>query len=237
MKGENVLIFGGSSGIGEETARQALAAGAEVTIVGRSPGHLEKALARLPGAKGALADARDAGSVAGIFERRVPFGPVVMCVSGGKGAGPFRDLDVEVVRAAFEEKTFAQWTVAQAAARAMKAGSLTFVTAASARSTIRGTAGLAAVNGALEAAVPVLALELAPLRVNAVSPGIIDTPWWEGMPRPQKDAFFQQASETLPAGRIGKPEEIARAIIFLMTTGFVTGSTFVVDGGGHLVMH
>jgi NAD(P)-dependent dehydrogenase (short-subunit alcohol dehydrogenase family) len=82
-----------------------------------------------------------------------------------------------------------------------------------------------------------LALELAPLRVNAVSPGIIDTPWWEGMPRPQKDAFFQQARETLPAGRIGKPEEIARAIIFLMTTAFVTGSTLVVDGGGHLVMH
>lgn len=237
MKGESVLIFGGSSGIGEATARQALAAGAEVTIVGRSPASLEQALARLPGAKGTRADARDAKAVAGIFEQRGPFGHVVICVSGGKGAGPFHDLEVEAVRAAFEEKTFAQWTVAQAAARAMKAGSLTLVTAASARSTIRGTAGLAAVNGALEAIVPILALELAPLRVNAVSPGIIDTPWWEEMPRQQKDAIFQQAGETLPSGRIGKPEEIARAIVFLMTTGFVTGSTLVVDGGGHLVMH
>jgi len=237
MNNKRVAIFGGTSGIGEATARLASSQGAKVVIVGRNPERLEAALSRLPDASGKTADGTDPEAVARVFEGAPPFDHVVVCVSGGKGAGAFRELDLQAVRDAFAAKTLAQLTVIQVAARSMKSGSITLVTAASACSTIRGTAGLAAVNGALEAVVPILALELAPIRVNAVSPGIVDTPWWDGMPREQKDGFFGQASAALPVGRVGNPDEIGRAIVFLMTSGFTTGSTLVVDGGGRLAMH
>jgi NAD(P)-dependent dehydrogenase (short-subunit alcohol dehydrogenase family) len=161
---------------------------------------------------------------------------VVLCVSGSKGAGLFRDLNLKDLREAFEAKTLAQLTIAQVAARHVrKGGSITFVTAASPRSVIRGTAGLAAVNGALEALIPILALELAPIRVNAVSPGIIDTSWWDAMPKSAKDGFFSKAAETLPVGRVGSAEEVASVIALVTQTGFMTGSVYEVDGGSHLV--
>jgi NAD(P)-dependent dehydrogenase (short-subunit alcohol dehydrogenase family) len=235
---ERVIVFGGCSGIGEATARLAREEGSHVVVVGRNRDKLDAAVARIGRVQGVVADATDRAAVERAFSESGPVDHVVICVSGGKGAGLFTDVDLADVRQAFEAKTFAQLNVAQIAARRItRGGSITFVTAASARSVIRGTAGLAAVNGAIEAAVPVLALELAPTRVNAVSPGIVDTPWWEGMPASAKEAFFRTASATLPVGRVAKPEEIARALLFIMRSGFVTGSVYEIDGGGHLAMH
>jgi NAD(P)-dependent dehydrogenase (short-subunit alcohol dehydrogenase family) len=97
-----------------------------------------------------------------------------------------------------------------------------------------GTAGLAAINGAIEAAVPTLAKELAPTRINAVSPGVIDTPWWDAMPEEAKATIFRQAAERLPVRRVGRPEDVAQAIVFLVHDSFVTGTIIEVDGGGHL---
>ena len=114
-------------------------------------------------------------------------------------------------------------------------GSITFVTAASARSVISGTAGLAAVNGALEAVIPILAHELAPIRVNGVSPGIIETPWWDGMPATAKESFFAAAKKTLPVGRVGQPQEVGSLVAVLVQSGFVTGSIYEIDGGSHLI--
>jgi NAD(P)-dependent dehydrogenase (short-subunit alcohol dehydrogenase family) len=238
MNQEVVVVFGGSSGIGEATARLARADGARVAIVGRDRSKLDAAAARIGGVTGLVADAKDRQAVDRALADAGQVDHVVICVSGGKGAGPFVDLDLAGLQEAFEAKTLAQLTVAQAAARCMRrGGSITFVTAASCRSVIRGTAGLAAVNGAIEAAVPILALELSPTRVNAISPGIVDTPWWEGMPASAKEGFFQAASAALPVGRVAKPDEIARAILFVMRSGFVTGSIYEIDGGGHLAMH
>lgn len=238
MQQDTVMVFGGCSGIGEATARLAREEGFRVFVVGRSRDKLDAAVARIGGVQGIVADASDRVAVERAFSEAGRVDHVVICVSGGKGAGLFAEVDLADIRQAFEAKALAQLTVAQSAARRVTAGgSITFVTAASARSVIRGTAGLAAVNGAIEAAVPVLALELAPTRVNAVSPGIVDTPWWEGMPASTKEAFFRTASAALPVGRVGKPEEIARALLFILKTGFVTGSVYEVDGGGHLAMH
>jgi NAD(P)-dependent dehydrogenase (short-subunit alcohol dehydrogenase family) len=237
MEKQRIIVFGGSSGVGEATAGAAQRAGAQVVIVGRDRKRLSEAAGRLPGVEAIAADASDRDSIIGVFAKTGEVDHVAICVTGGKGAGPFRDLDLGELRQAFEAKTLAQLTVAQVSASHLRSGgSITFVTAASARSVLRGTAGVAAVNGAIEAAVPILALELAPLRVNAVSPGIIDTPWWAGMPASAKEAFFRAAEATLPVRRVGKPEEVARAILFLMQSGFVTGSIYEIDGGGHLGM-
>ena|GEM_PF-1821373 len=97
-----------------------------------------------------------------------------------------------------------------------------------------GTAGLAAINGALDAIVPPLAVELAPLRINAVSPGVIDTPWWDRIPEDQRRTLFEGIVSTTPAGRVGRPEDVAAAIVSLATNGFITGVVLDVQGGATL---
>ncbi len=113
---------------------------------------------------------------------------------------------------------------------------MTLVSAASAGAAIPGTAGLAAINGALEATVPVLAVELAPIRVNAVSPGMVDTPWWNALPPETKARYFERARRTLPVRRVAAPEDLAEVIVLAATNRFMTGSVLTCDGGGRWVM-
>jgi NAD(P)-dependent dehydrogenase (short-subunit alcohol dehydrogenase family) len=237
MERTRAVVFGGSSGIGEATAAALVRAGARVVIVARDAGKLAAAAARLgDGVETLSVDARDGGALARGFAQLGPIDQLVICVSGGKGAGPFASLALADLRAAFDEKVLAQLAVAQAALPQLRAGgSITFVTAASASSVIRGAAGLAAVNGALEAMIPSLAHELAPIRVNAVSPGIVDTPWWDGMDAAVKQGFFAAAEKTLPVRRVGAPAEVAALIALVAQTGFITGSVYQIDGGSHLI--
>lgn len=236
METRKAVVFGGSSGIGEAAAAAILRAGDQVAIVGRDSDKLEAAKQRLGKVELARADASDSAQVARVFSALGQVDDVVICVSGAKGAGPFRELELADVRQGFEAKTMAQLTVAQVACRHVRAGgSITFIGAASTHSVIRGSAGLAAINAAIEAVVPILALELAPIRVNAVSPGIIDTPWWEGLPKAAKDGFFAQAEKVLPAARVGRAQEVGELIALIARNGFITGSVYTIDGGGHLV--
>ncbi len=146
---------------------------------------MAQTVAALPAVRGEQVDATDRGQLDALFDRLGEIDHLVVCVSGGAGAGPFAALDLMVLRRAFAAKTFAQLEAVQAAlSHLTRAGSVTLVTAASAQAAFPGTAGLAAVNGALEAAVRPLAAELAPLRVNAVSPGVVDTPGGTPGPTP-----------------------------------------------------
>jgi NAD(P)-dependent dehydrogenase (short-subunit alcohol dehydrogenase family) len=236
MQDETLIVFGGSSGIGEATAKEFGSAGVRVIIVARDVDRLASASARIGGSvESASVDATDRAAVVRFFESVEPFEHLVLCQSGGKGGGPFQSLDLGDLRSGIEGKLFAQLTVAQASLGKLKpGGSLTFVSAGSARVAIPGTSGLAAINGAIEAMVPTLAKELAPLRVNAVSPGVIDTPWWNRMPAEAKAKVFRQTVAGLPVGRVGQPEDVARAIAFLIGNSFVTGVVLPVDGGAHL---
>ena len=235
MAQEAVVIFGGSSGIGEATAKRLLADGLRVVIVGRDPGRLDAARNRLGGGvETASVDATDRAAVAELFARVGSFEHLILSISGGRGAGPFKNLSLDDLRSGMEKKFFAQMTVAQCALAVMHEGSIAFVSAGSARVAMPGTAGLAAINGAIEAAVRTLAKELAPTRVNAVSPGVIDTPWWAAIPKEFKESTFKQTAERLPVHRVGRAEDAAQAIAYLVHNSFVTGTVLEVDGGGHL---
>ena len=231
-----VIIFGGSSGIGEATAKKLTLNGLRVIIVGRDRNRLEEARARIgAGVELASVDATNRAAVNDFFEQVGGFQHLVLSFSGGKGAGLFKNLNLDDIRSGMERKFFAQISVAQSALTNLEVGgSITFISAGSARVAIPGTMGLAAINGAIETIVPVLAKELAPMRINAVSPGIIDTPWWNMMPKESKEAIFKQTAEGLPVCRIGRPEDVAQAITFLIEDTFVTGTIIEVDGGAHL---
>lgn len=236
MNRVTAVIFGGSSGIGEAAALRLFEKGHRVIIVGRSRARLEAARERIdPAVEIASVDATNRAAVKTFFEHVGPFEHLVLSFSGGKGAGPFRSLEVDEVRDGMECKFFAQLAVAQSALGSIAAsGSMTFVSAGSARVALPGTVGLAAINGAIEAIVPTLAKELAPIRVNAVSPGVIDTPWWDTMPAPAKASIFEQSIKRLPVRRVGRPDDVAAAIVYLAENTFVTGTVMEVDGGAQL---
>jgi NAD(P)-dependent dehydrogenase (short-subunit alcohol dehydrogenase family) len=237
--GQRVIIVGGSAGIGEAAARAFAAAGAQVTITGRDKDRLDAAAQRIGHPVGVAGfDAADGPAVAGFFATAGPFDHLVLAASpGAVGSGPFAALEEQALRQAFDGKFFAHVKVLQAARPRLRAdGSVTIVSAVSARAAYPGAAGLAAVNGALEAMVPTLAVELAPLRVNAVSPGIIDTQWWDGLPGEQRAGFFAAAAAASPAGRVGRPEDVAAAIVYLASAGFVTGTVLECTGGANLTV-
>ncbi|MBD0672483.1 SDR family oxidoreductase [Streptomyces sp. CBMA156] len=234
--GQRVVVMGGSSGIGEAAATAFAADGAEVVVTGRDRDRLDAAVARIGGrTTGHRLDAADPAGLAEFFAGAGTVDHLVVAVSGAAGAGPFAGLDLAELATGFEAKFWPQVRVLQAALPYLRAdGSVTLITAASARAAFPGTAGLAAINGALEAMVPPLAVELAPLRVNAVSPGVIDTPWWDRVPAGQRAALFEGLAATTPVGRVGRAEDVARAIHLLAANTFVTGVVFDCAGGANL---
>lgn len=233
---ERIVVVGGTSGIGLAVAERQLEDGREVVVTGRDPGRLAAALKRLgEGASGAAVDARDEKATRAFFVGLGRVDHTVVAVTGATAAGPFRSISAGALREAAEGKLVAQTIAGQAALEVLRpGGSLTFVTAGSAGAAIPGTAGLAAVNAAVEAMVPVLAVELAPTRVNAVSPGIIDTPWWDWLDEGARQQTFDSYAASAPAGRVGRPEDIADAIAYLVGAGFTTGVVLSVDGGARL---
>jgi NAD(P)-dependent dehydrogenase (short-subunit alcohol dehydrogenase family) len=233
MSSQHVVIVGGSSGIGLATAGLLLGNGHKVTITGRNAERLESAAKRLSGnVRTLVMDAADQAGLPAAFERIGGFDHLVLALGSGKGAGPFASLSLADVKAGFEEKVYAHFATAQAALPHLtNTGSLTFISAVTAHAGMPGTAGIGAANAAVAALVPILAAELRPLRVNAVSPGVIDTPWWDFLTDEQKAPVFTDFAAKTPVGRVGKPEDVAQAIAFLIADTFISGQTIVCDGG------
>jgi NAD(P)-dependent dehydrogenase (short-subunit alcohol dehydrogenase family) len=233
LDGQRVLVMGGTSGIGLATARAAAEAGAAVIVAGRDPVRLADALSRLPRerAEGRLVDATERAALDRLAAVLGQIDHLVLSLATGGGAGAFRGLDLAALRRVVEGKAWAFLETLQAFLANLRAdGSVTFVTAATARAAFPGTAGIAFNNGALNAVVPPLAVELAPLRVNAVCPGVIETPIFAAWPEAERERFFARA-RAAPLGRPGRPEEVARAILLFLTDPYVTGVLLEVDGG------
>jgi NAD(P)-dependent dehydrogenase (short-subunit alcohol dehydrogenase family) len=204
-------------------------AGASVTIASRSKAKLDAAVAGIGGdARAVVLDTGDEAAVERFFANEGAWDHVVAAQTS---SGPVRTLGLPDAKAAMESKFWGAYRVARTV-KIRDGGSLTLVSGLlsarpSATSVLQG-----AINAALESLARGLALELAPVRVNAVSPGLIATPLWSAMPKEKREAMFAGATQRLPARRVGQPEDIANAVLFLITTPFATGSTVRVDGGG-----
>jgi NAD(P)-dependent dehydrogenase (short-subunit alcohol dehydrogenase family) len=218
LEGRNVVVMGGSSGIGLATAKALARVGAAVTITGRDPERLNSA-AREAGLRTAVSDATSSQALEGFYKQHGPFDHLILSIAGREGGGPFRALDLDSLRLGFENKYWTQVRAAQLALKTLRRnGSITFITSSSARRPNPNTSGLAAINGALETMVQVLAAELTPLRINAVSPGVVDTPFWNRLPIQQRETMQSSLANSAAVGRIGRPEEIADAICFWLAT-------------------
>ncbi|PKC38155.1 SDR family oxidoreductase [Pantoea ananatis] len=230
---EHVVIVGGSSGIGLSTARLLLNQGYKVTIAGRNASRLASACSTLKGdIHSFIMNAAEPSALPEQFALLGSFSHLVLALGSSRGAGPFASVPLNEVRAGFEEKVYAHFATAQAALpHLIRDGSLTFISAVTAHAAMPGTAGIGAANAAVASLVPVLAAELQPLRVNAVAPGVTDTPWWNFLSEEDRESVFADYASKTPVGRVGKPEDIAQAVAFLIANTFISGQTVICDGG------
>lgn len=237
---EHAVVIGGSSGMGLALAERLVSEGTETTIVGRNADRLAAAQKQLEQtATGLLhthaADIADEDAVRALFEATGPIDHVVLTAADATGAyQPIRDFDLKPARALVDTKLFGAILTAKHAA-VRPGGSLTFVSGIAAYRPLPGGSIVAAANGALASLTSALALELAPVRVNTVSPGWVDTPIWDSIAGDAKHDRLAAMAARLPVGRVGAPQDVADALLMMMRNPFVTGTVLHVDGGHRLV--
>lgn len=233
LAGSHVLVVGGSGGIGLATARLAATLGAHVTIASRSADRVAAAVASLNGhVRGRQVDVTSNESVRALFADETEWDHVI--VTGSQVTiQPVRQLPLETARAAFDSKFWGFYRVAKFA-NIKAGGSLSVLTGFLGTRPVAGRALMGAINASLDNLVKGLALELKPVRVNAVSPGMINSSMWAEMDEAARSAMFAKAANTYPAGRVGEPDEIARQLLLLAATGFATGTVVLLDGGASI---
>ncbi|KFN03389.1 SDR family oxidoreductase [Bacillus clarus] len=236
LKGKKVVIIGGSSGIGLATAKLALAQSANVVIASRSQEKLKHAKELLPGNVMTYSlNITDEKQVQSFFEEVNTIDHLVVTAAETSG-GAFLTTEVSKARQLFENKFWGQFYAAKyGASKLNENGSITLFSGVVAYKTMAGSATLGAVNAAVSNLGQTLALELAPIRVNIVSPGIIDTPSRSQMPSDMRDKFYTELANKLPVKRVGQAKDVADGVLYLIQNKFVTGTTLHIDGGHTLI--
>jgi NAD(P)-dependent dehydrogenase (short-subunit alcohol dehydrogenase family) len=231
LKDARVLVLGGSSGIGLATAKAAAAAGAKVTLASRSNDKVNAAAMQVgKGAVGVPIDTTNDTALEAFFSNQPEWDHIVVSVAAGRSAG-LQDLSLQDAYGNMNAKFWTAYKTARFA-RIAPEGSLTLVSGFLSQRPNKDALLQGCINAALESLGRGLALALSPVRVNTVSPGLIDTPIRAAMPADKKKAMLDQAAATLPARRVGQADDVADAILMLMTNAFTTGSTLFIDGGG-----
>ena len=236
LHSQTVVVIGGSAGIGFEVGRRARTEGADVILTGRSPDRLERAADELGAVSSTAFDATEPDSLSQFF-RQLP-SPVdhVMVTAGAPHYGRLADMDYAQIRQALDEHLMLTFDVARnAGPKVRPGGSLTFMAGTGARRPGLGLAIASTVTVAMPALVANLALELAPIRVNLIAPGFVDTPLSASLLGGDLDARRDQLRATLPIGRVVGPADVAALAVHLMTNTALTGATFDIDGGQQLI--
>src|SRR5260221_5126516 len=231
LTNSRVLVVGGSSGIGQATAQAAAELGARVTIAARSAEKLAAAVVAIGrGIEAQTLDVTSDEAVAAFFSAAPVYDHVIISAAQTKMAA-VKELGLADAYQSVQSKFWGAYRIARAAAL-RPGGSLTFVTGYLSVRPKKGAALQGAINAALEGLTKGLALELAPIRVNAVSPGLVDTPLYAAMASDVRQAMYQRAAAHLPAGLVGQPQHIATQIMAFLGNPYITGSIVYVDRGG-----
>jgi NAD(P)-dependent dehydrogenase (short-subunit alcohol dehydrogenase family) len=236
LLGQTVVVIGGSAGIGLEVARRARAEGADVMLTGRDPERLQHAASELGALSRTAFDATDPASLERFF-RELPK-PIdhVMVTAGRPHYGRLADMDYAQTRQALDEHLMLTLEVARnAAGKVRPGGTLLFMGGTGGRRPGLGLAIVSAVTAAMPALIANLALELAPIRVNLIAAGFVDTPLSASLLGDQLDERRSQLRATLPIGRVVGPADVAALAVHVMTNTALTGATYDIDGGQQLL--
>jgi NAD(P)-dependent dehydrogenase (short-subunit alcohol dehydrogenase family) len=236
LAGQTVVVIGGSAGIGLETARRARAEGAEVIIAGRNPDRLKQAALDVGAQRTAAFDATDPAAVREFF-RDVP-APIdhVLVTAGRPTYGPLLEMDGAQVREALSDHVVLGLEVARHAAGKMRPGGTLLLMGGTGGRRIRHGVGIVpAATAALPPFVAALALELAPVRVNLIAAGFVDTPLSASLLGDQLEERRNELRATLPIGRVVTPADVAALAIHIMSNTALTGATYDIDGGQQFV--
>ena len=236
LAGQTVVVIGGSAGIGLETARRSRAEGADVILTGRNPGRLEQAAAELGARHTAAFDATDFGRLERFFHELPTPIDHVLVTGPGPYYAPLADLDRERAHRSFDGHQWLAIAVAQhAVGKVRPGGTLLFMGGTGGRARGPGRSLIAAATAAMPALIANLAVEVAPIRVNLIAPGFVDTPLSAALLGDDLEARRDQLRETLPIRRVVGPADVAALAVHLMTNTAVTGATYDIDGGQQLI--
>jgi NAD(P)-dependent dehydrogenase (short-subunit alcohol dehydrogenase family) len=236
LQQQRVVVMGGTSGIGFATAKAAACRGAEVTVVSRRPASVDQALADLPpGTRGRAADLTDTVQVRSLFNDLGSIDHLVFTAGEPLALMSLDTLDLDKAREFFALRYFGALSAVHVAIPHLRAGgSITLTTGIASQRPGPGWAVAASICGAVESLTRALAVELAPIRVNAVSPGVVRSPLWDSMTEASREQFYRDNAAAIPAGRVGEVDDIAQAYLYCLTQPFATGSILTVDGGAVL---
>ena len=230
FNGKKAIVFGGTSGIGLEIAKLLKQAGADVTTVSRSGAKS----AENDGMQNEIADVQDRNALTTLFETHTGFDFLVNAATGGSRAiGPFLEMDLDGFQGSFSKLWGYINTVRLGAAHMAKDGAIVLVSGYPARKPRPGAIAIGTVGNAVEGFVKLAAAEIKPLRINAVCPGLIDTPMFL-LQGEEREQHFSNTTKNHLIPRAGQPEEVAAGAIFLLENQFVTGTIVDVDGGAIL---
>jgi NAD(P)-dependent dehydrogenase (short-subunit alcohol dehydrogenase family) len=238
LTAQRIVVVGGTSGIGFAIAELAQREGAAVVVASSKPAKVERAVERLAGrAQGLVLDVNDERAVAGAFEKLGPFDHLAFTAGDWKVRNvAVRELDLDRAGSGFGVRFWGALRVIKHAHPVMSAsGSITLTDGMVAHRPSKASYLSTAMAGAIEHLTRGLAVELAPIRVNAVCPGLILTEVWDGIPSERRQEQFERMTKRLPLPRIGEAGEAAEAYLYLMRGGYTTGQILRVDGGASLV--
>jgi NAD(P)-dependent dehydrogenase (short-subunit alcohol dehydrogenase family) len=237
LKGKRVVVLGGTSGLGFAAAVAAAREGAIVVVASGTETRISRALAALPeGSQGHVVDLTDEKQVSVLFDKIGAFDHLVYTAGDALLLGDFARLSIADARRAFDVRYWGAVTAVKYGAPLIRqGGSIVLTTGIASARPFKGWVVPASILGSMEALTRALAVELAPIRVNIVSPGVVKTAMWDQLPEQDRESLYRDVGAKLLVGRVGEADEIAETFLYLMRQNFSTGQVVVVDGGGVLV--